>query len=61
VAYTIALLAEVCAKRKQAFDFQTVWDHQAITPATTQAIEIAAKFVHDDITNPRVGVSNVTE
>jgi hypothetical protein len=61
VAYTIAMLAEVCSKRGQAFDFIRLWNLQDITPATVQAIEITTKLVHDDITRPRVGISNVTE
>lgn len=61
VAYTLALLAEVCSKHGQAFDFNRVWNRQDITPTTIQVIEIIAKFVHDDITRPRLGVSNVTE
>jgi hypothetical protein len=61
VAYTIALLAEVCSKRGQAFDFIRVWNHQDITPATVQAIEITAKLVHDDIMNPMGSISNISE
>ena len=61
VAYTIAMLAKVCSSRGQAFDFIGVWNHQDITPATIQAIEITAKLVHDDITHPKGGISNITE
>lgn len=61
VAYTIAMLAEVCSSRGQAFDCMRVWNRQDITPATVQAIEITAKLVHDDITYPKGGISNVTE
>ncbi len=61
VAYTLAMLAQVCLAREQAFDFLSAWDHQDISQATVNAIEITAKLVHDDITRPRVGISNVTE
>lgn len=61
VAYTIAMLAEVCSSRGQAFDFIRVWDRQDITPATVQAIEITAKLVHDDIMNPMGSISNISE
>lgn len=61
VAYTIALLAEVCARQGQAFDFIRVWNQQDITPATIQAIEITARLVHDDIMNPRGSISNISE
>jgi hypothetical protein len=61
VAYTIAMLAEVCSRRGQAFDFASVWKRQDVTPATVQAIAITAKLVYEDVTRPRIGISNVTE
>ncbi len=61
VAYTIAMLAQVCSSRGQAYDFIGVWNRQNITPATLQAIEITAKLVHDDIMNPTGGISNISE
>lgn len=61
VAYTIAMLAEVCSTRKQSLDFISVWNRQDISQATIQAIEIAAKLVYDDITNPPAGISNISE
>lgn len=61
VAYTIAMLARACSRRGHAFDFIKIWSRQAITPATVQAIEITAKLVHDEITHPKGGISNVTE
>lgn len=61
VAYTIAMLAQVCSRRGQAYDFIGVWSRQDITPVTVQAIEITAKLVHDDIMNPRGSISNISE
>ena len=61
VAYTIAMLAEVCAGKEQAFDFIKVWNRQDITPATLESIEIASKLVHDDIMTPMAGISNISE
>jgi hypothetical protein len=61
VAYTIAMLAQVCAGKGQAFDFIKVWNRQDITPAMLESIEITSKLVHDDIMTPMAGISNVSE
>ena len=61
VAYTLAMLAKVCSSREQAFDFVGVWNRQDITSVTTQAIEITAKLVYDDIMNPMGSISNISE
>jgi hypothetical protein len=61
VAYTIAMLAQVCSSRQQAYDFIKVWNCQDVTRSTIQAIEITAKLVHDDIMNPTGGISNISE
>jgi hypothetical protein len=61
VAYTIALLAQVCKKKQREFDFMQVWNQQEISAATTRALEISAKAAHDVITNPTGTVSNISE
>lgn len=61
VAYTIAMLAQVCAGKGQAFDFIKVWNRQDITPAMLESIEITSKLVHDDIMTPMAGISNISE
>lgn len=61
VAYTIAMLSEVCSRQGRKFDAMRVWNRQDITPATVQAIEITARLVHDDIMNPIGSISNVSE
>ncbi len=61
VAYSLAMLAKVCASKMLVFDFISVWDHQDVTPATASAIQIIAKYVHDDIMRPAAGISNVSE
>lgn len=61
VAYTIAMLSKVCSMQGQSFDFIGVWNRQGITEVTTHAIEITAKLVHDDITNPIGSISNISE
>lgn len=61
VAYTIALLAEVCSSRGQVFDFNKLWSRQDLSPITVQAIEVTAKLVYDDIMNPMGSISNISE
>lgn len=61
VAYTIAMLAQVCAVKGRAFDFIKVWNRQDITPAMLESIEITSKLVHDDIMTPIAGISNISE
>lgn len=61
VAYTIALLGEVCKFRHESFDFQRVWNRQEMSPATLQALEIIAEVVYGELMNPGQGVSNISE
>lgn len=61
VAYTLAMLGKVCESKRQGFDFIKVWSSQDISPIIAHAIEIASKFVNDDILHPIAGFSNVGE
>ena len=61
VAYTLALLSFYCQKRNQSIDFMKLWEIQFVPECTQQAIEVTARLVNDDITNPEAGISNVTE
>jgi hypothetical protein len=61
VAYTIAVLSEVCRSRKKSFHFQLVWKNQEVSPATLQALGIMAEFVCGELMRPGHGVSNISE
>ena len=61
VAYTLALLSFYCEKKNQSIDFVKLWEMQSVPECIRQAIEVTAKLVNDDITNPEAGISNVTE
>jgi hypothetical protein len=61
VAYTIALLALICAKKHKSFDFLGVWKRQDITPATIEAIEITSQLVYQEIMHPKGTISNISE
>lgn len=61
VAYTLAMISKICVDAGKSFDFLKVWVEQDINETTTDALLITAKFVHDDITNPPAGISNISE
>lgn len=61
VAYTLALLGHYVSIHDKSIDFMHVWDTQFISSDLERAIEITSEIVHDDITQPQQGISNVTE
>jgi len=61
VAYTLAMLGEITKRRKVAVDYQRIWISQAIDGGLSDALETIAREVHEDITRPPQGISNVSE
>jgi len=61
VAYTIAVLSEVCRRQVRSIDYAAVWNSQSLTPALEKAIEVIAAFVNEDLTAPPQGISNISE
>ncbi len=61
VAYTLALLGFYCEKKGCSMDFMKLWESQSVSENLQHAIEVTARLVNDDITNPEAGISNVTE
>ena len=61
VAYTLALLGYFASKQNMSIDFNRIWNKQLISPDLVRALEITSELVHEEITVPRQGVSNVTE
>lgn len=61
VAYTLALIALYCEEKDLSIDFMNIWKAQIIDEHTQKAIEVTAKLVNDDITDPEPGISNITE
>lgn len=61
VAYTLALLGYYATKHGKSIDFMHIWNTQFIPDDLERALEITSKLVHDDITHPPQGISNVTE
>jgi len=61
VAHAIAKTAHDIAEMDRAVDFQDIWRRQAPSPALTEAFTGVAESVHDVLTSPPPGISNVTE
>jgi hypothetical protein len=57
-AYTIAWLSRLSEKR---LDLDSIWAEQAISPRTSELIQILAPEVWEHITNPPDTIRNVTE
>jgi len=61
VAYTLAMLGLYASKQGKSIDFIRVWNKQSISVDFERALELTSKLVHDDITLPPPGISNVSE
>ncbi len=61
VAYTLAMLAKLCADNQKSLDFMRIWKEQDISDKVRCALEITAKLVYDDIMKPIDGISNISE
>ena len=61
VAYTIAKISNDVTERSRAVDFQVIWRRQSPGEAMNEAIATVAEHVHEVLTNPPEGISNVTE
>lgn len=61
VAYTLALLGHYVFKQNQSIDFMRIWNTQFISADLERALEVTSELVHDEITQPQQGISNVTE
>lgn len=61
VAYTLALLGHYASEQGRSIDFMHIWNTQFISNDLERALEVTSELVHDDITQPQQGISNVTE
>jgi hypothetical protein len=61
VAYAIAKIGHDTERMGCAVNFDGVWKAQGLTLPFKEAVAVVAKAVHDVITNPIGGISNVTE
>ncbi|WP_347887951.1 AIPR family protein [Nitrosomonas europaea] len=61
VAYTLAVLGEIAKRNQKNINFSTIWDKQKIDSVLERTIAIISEIVHEDITNPPQGISNISE
>lgn len=61
VAYAIAKLAHDVELKGLAVNLERVWKSQAVSEPMRQALICASEQVHDVLTSPPSGISNVTE
>lgn len=61
VAYTLSMLGEITKRRNSTVNFQRIWNNQGIDEVLIRTIELVAKAVSDEITNPPQGISNISE
>lgn len=61
VAHTLSKLAEMVREAGKSLDFLAIWQRQGLSPALNDALVVIATAVHDVVTDPPAGVSNVTE
>jgi len=61
VAYTIGMIAAYCVQKGKSLDFINIWKNQDIGTINERAIELVARIVHDDITQPPPHFLNVGE
>ncbi len=61
VAYTLALLGHYASTQDKSIDFMRIWNIQSLSADLEQALAVTSELVHDNITQPLNGISNVTE
>ena len=61
VAYSLAMISEICRQKTLSVNFSEIWTNQSISPAFQNALEITSRFVNDALVDPPQGISNVTE
>ncbi|MEN4046578.1 AIPR family protein [Sulfurimonas sp. NWX367] len=59
VAYSISYLANIVKKQDKYFNFLDVWNHQRVSEATQNALDIITEQVYMELTNPPAGITNV--
>lgn len=61
VAYTLAVLGDITKRKKENIDFLSAWNAQKVDPVLESAIAVVSRVVNEDITEPRHGISNISE
>lgn len=61
VAYTIAVISEICRRELKSIDYGLIWNLQALPPSLISAIEDISTFVNQHLISPPQGISNISE
>lgn len=61
VAYAIAKMSHDVLGMKRAVDFEGIWRQQTLGTAMQESLALVAREIHDILTTPPSGISNVTE
>ena len=61
VAYTIAVISEICRRESKSIDYGLIWNLQALPPSLISAIEDISTFVNQHLISPPQGISNISE
>ena len=61
VAYTIAVISEICRRESKSIDYGLIWNLQALSPSLISAIEDISAFVNQHLISPPQGISNISE
>lgn len=61
VAYGIGLLGEVAKQKGCVLDTRSTWNTQTLDPAISEALGVTVYVANEEIRNPALGISNVTE
>lgn len=61
VAYTLALVAEICSGHGKYLDFQKIWMQQQLSDELKDTLSIIAFVVHEHLINPPQAGQNVSE
>lgn len=61
VSYAIAAIGEVTMSSCGQLNWQRIWKKQEVYSSLDEALIVASRFVNEDIMNPPVGISNISE
>lgn len=61
VAYAISKMSHDVSGMRRAVDFESIWRHQTLDTAMQESLALVAREIHDILTTPPSGISNVTE
>jgi len=61
VTYTIAYLSYIIEQQNKFLNFNLIWEIQELPQRLFDILEIIAKHIHEDITNPPEGNANVSQ